>query len=176
MQIEATIFTIINPSNTYLDDENNITDSEYMVGHYSSTKMIHGDGLQPSDIQAMLSQITHLLLYATTTGTTETEAESADVHYTYPSDTANNPQSPSYRLYKSRGVFVTLCQLLGQVTGDGEKPRVSSVLLDGNGDESGGGSVFESQLIHIGYEEENGEVLLLALPGRLLLFIHVHLY
>ena len=57
------------------------------------------------------------------------------------------------------------------MTGDGEKPTVTSVLLDGNGDESGGGSVFESQLIHIGYEEENGEVLFLALPGIVLYFM-----
>ena len=127
--------------------------------------MIHGDGLQPSDIRTMLGQLPHLLLYATTSGTTEAEAESADVLYTYPPDTPNNQQSPAYRLYKSRGVFVTLCQLLGQVTGDGEKPNVTSVLLDGNGEDSGGGSVFESQLIHIAYEEENGEVLLIALPG-----------
>ena len=139
--------------------------------------MIHGDGLQPSDIQEMLGQLPHLLLYATTSGTTEAEEESADVLYSYPSDTPNNPQSTSYRLYKSRGVFVTLCQLLGQVTGDGEKPNVTSVLLDSNGEESGGGSVFESQLVHIGYEEENGEVLLLALPGmqQLILFsLHTH--
>ena len=142
-----------------------------MMGHNSYTKMIHGEGLQPSDIQSMLCQIPHLLLYASTSGTSETEAESADVRYTYPSDTPNNPQSLSYRLYKSRGVFVTLCQLLGQVTGDGEKPTVTSVLLDGNGDESGGGSVFESQLIHIAYEEENGEVLFLALPGIELYFM-----
>ena len=101
--------------------------------------MIHGDGLQPSDIQEMLGQLPHILLYATTSGTTEAEEESADVLYTYPSDTPNNPQSTSYRLYKSRGVFVTLCQLLGQVTGDGEKPNVTSVLLDSNGEESGGG-------------------------------------
>ena len=127
--------------------------------------MIHGDGLHPSDIQSMLGQLPYLLLYSTTAGTTETEAESADVLYTYPPGTPNDPQSASYRLYKSRGVFVTLCQLLGQVTGDGQKPNVTSVLLDGSGDESGGGSVFESQLIHIGYEEEKGEVLLLALPG-----------
>ena len=141
--------------------------------------MIHGDGLQPSDIQEMLGQLPHLLLYATTSGTTEAEEESADVLYTYPSDTPNNPQSTSYRLYKSRGVFVTLCQLLGQVTGDGEKPNVTSVLLDGNGEESGGGSVFESQLVHIGYEEENGEVLLLALPGmqQLISFsLHTHFH
>ena len=138
-----------------------------MIGHNSYTKMIHGEGLQPSDIQSMLCQIPHLLLYASTSGTSETEAESADVRYTYPSDTPNNPQSISYRLYKSRGVFVTLGQLLGQVTGNEEKPKITSVVLDGNTNDPGGGSVSESQLIHIGYEEEDGDLLLLALPGNI---------
>ena len=97
-------------------------------------------------------------------GITENSEEAADVLYSYPSNVTNQQQiSPAYRLFKSRGVFVTLAQLTGQVTGDGERPTSTSVLLDGN--DSNGGTVFESQLIHVGYEEENGDLLLLALPG-----------
>ena len=133
----------------------------------SYLKMISGIGPSPSEIQTLLSHLPHLLIFVTTSGISEHSPENADVLYAYPSNTADQPLSPAYRLFKSRGVFVTLGQLLGQVTGNEEKPKITSVVLDGNMNDPGGGSVSESQLIHIGYEEENGDLLLLALPGNI---------
>ena len=145
------------------DDEGN--EIHGMLTPPSYMKMISGHGPSPSEIQSWLSHLPHLLLYVTSSGITENSPEAADVLYAYPSDLTSRPLSSTFRLFKSRGVFVTLCQLLGQVTGDGEKPQVTSVLLDGTNNTSGEGTVNESQLIHIGYAEENGDLLLLALPG-----------
>ena len=133
----------------------------------SYLKMISGIGPSPSEIQALLSHLPHLLMFVTTSGISEHSPENADVLYAYPSNTADQPLSPAYRLFKSRGVFVTLGQLLGQVTANEEKPKITSVVMDGNMNDPGGGSVSESQLIHIGYEEENEDLLLLALPGNI---------
>ena len=133
-------------------------------------KMISGQGPSSSQIRSWLSHVPHILLYVTTTGITENSPEAADVLYMYPCDIMSRPSSSAHRLFKSRGVFVTLCQLIGQVTGNGEKPQVTSVLLDGNDNEDTEATMNESQLIHIGYEEENGDLLLLALPGNNILY------
>jgi hypothetical protein len=154
----------------HISDDSKVFEKNHVQGIFSQSsylKMISGLGPSPSETQSLLSHLPHLLLYVAVTGVKESASELEDVLYTYPSETPTQPDSPTYRLFKSRGVFVTLCQLLGQVTGDGEKPTVTSVLLDGTMTESGGGgSVFESQLMHIAYEEENGDLLLLALPGN----------
>lgn len=134
-------------------------------------KVLSGRGPSPSEVQSLLRCLPHIVLYVTSRGITESSPEAADVLYAYPSDITDHPLSPAFRIFKSRGVFVTLCQLLGQVTGDGKKPQVTSVLLDGINNTSADGTINESQLVHIGYTDENGDLLLLALPGKLTSFI-----
>ena len=129
-------------------------------------KMLSGRGPTPPEVQSLLRGLPHMVLYVTSTGITENSPEAADVLYAYPSDVMDHPLSPTFRLFKSRGVFVTLCQLLGQVTGDETKPQVTSVLLDGINNTATDCTINDSQLVHIGYAEENGDLLLLALPGE----------
>ena len=73
----------------------------------SYLKMLSGRGPSPPEVQSLLRGLPHMVLYVTSTGITENSPEAADVLYAYPSDITDHPLSPTFRLFKSRGVFVT---------------------------------------------------------------------
>ena len=90
----------------------------------------------------------HMFLYLTKEGVTESSPERADVVFQHPPPSST---SRTQGLFKSRGVFVTLCQLLSDISVS--KPLVTSVMLDGD-------------LVHVAYIEESpDDLLLLALPS-----------
>ena len=90
----------------------------------------------------------HMFLYLTKEGVTESSPERADVVFQHPPPSST---SRTQGLFKSRGVFVTLCQLLSDISVS--KPLVTSVMLDGD-------------LVHVAYIEESpDDLLLLALPA-----------
>ena len=90
----------------------------------------------------------HMFLYLTKEGVTESSPERADVVFQHPPPSST---SRTQGLFKSRGVFVTLCQLLSDISVS--KPLVTSVMLD-------------SDLVHVAYIEESpDDLLLLALPA-----------
>ena len=90
----------------------------------------------------------HMFLYLTKEGVTESSPERADVIFQHPPPSST---SRTQGLFKSRGVFVTLCQLLSDISVS--KPLVTSVMLDGG-------------LVHVAYIEESpDDLLLLALPA-----------
>ena len=101
------------------------------------------------EVQSMLRKLPYIILYVTKAGITETSPEMADVLYQYPRSGLNSHQSA--KLLKSRGLFITLCQALPEVSG-GSKPVISSVSVDGS-------------LVHVGVAEEREDVLLMALPA-----------
>ena len=91
----------------------------------------------------MLKKLPYMALYVTRRGITEQSPELADVMYQYP------PQ-PQSRLLQVRGLFLTLCHALPEITGS--RPVTSSLLV-------------EDQLVHAGYAEEREDLFILALPA-----------
>jgi hypothetical protein len=113
----------------------------------SLVKMLTGDGPTSLEVQSMLKRLPYIVLYLTRSGITESSPELADVLYQYPTAASGHH---SIKLLKVRGMFVTLCQALPEITG-GSVPLTSTVIID-------------HELVHVGYAEEGEDVLLVALP------------
>ena len=175
---------VLHLSHTYFtlfsEHDESETSGKFAMTAPTYLTVLSGDGPSPSEIHSLLKDMPHFLLYLTRSGITENSPETDDVIYAYPSDIQEHPEYPSFQPYKARGVFVTLCQLVSDVVaggggGEGSKPHVSSVLLDGGSSNANDTSnvVRESQLVHVGYVAENEDILLLALPGMLIQLAHV---
>ena len=67
----------------------------------------------------------------------------ADVLYQFPSQQQS-------KLLQVRGMFLTLCHALPEITGS--KPITSSLIID-------------EQLVHVGYAEEREDLFIMALPA-----------
>ena len=76
-------------------------------------------------------------------GITETSPELADVIYQYPTQHQS-------KLLQVRGMFLTLCHALPEITGS--KPITSSLMV-------------EDQLVHVGYAEEREDLFIMAMPA-----------
>ena len=109
----------------------------------SVVKIITGQGPSPGDIQGILKKLPYIALYITRRGITESSPELADVLYQFPSQ----PQS---KLLQVRGIFLTLCHALPEITGN--RPITSSLLVD-------------EELVHVGYAEEREDLFIIGLPA-----------
>ena len=120
-----------------------VEDDEQMITPPSVINIVTGKGPSPADVQSMLRKLPYIALYITRRGITETSPELADVIYQYPSQHQS-------KLLQVRGMFLTLCHALPEITGS--KPITSSLIVD-------------DQLVHVGYAEEREDLFIIALPA-----------
>ena len=120
-----------------------VEDDEQMITPPSVIKIVTGQGPSPADVQSMLKKLPYIALYITRRGITESSPELADVLYQFPSQHQS-------KLLQVRGMFLTLCHALPEITGS--RPITSSIIV-------------EEQLVHVGYAEEREDLFILALPA-----------
>jgi len=120
-----------------------VEEDEQMITPPSVMKIVTGQGPSPADVQGMLRKLPYIALYITRRGITETSPELADVIYQYPTQHQS-------KLLQVRGMFLTLCHALPEITGS--KPITSSLMV-------------EDQLVHVGYAEEREDLFIMALPA-----------
>ena len=120
-----------------------LEEDDQLVTPPSVMKIVTGQGPSPADVQSILRSLPYMALYVTRRGITETSPELADVLYQFPSQQS--------KLLQVRGMFLTLCHALPEITGS--KPITSSLII-------------EDQLVHVGYAEEREDLFIMALPAR----------
>ena len=120
-----------------------LEEDEQLVTPPSLMKIVRGDGPSPADVQTILRSLPYIALYVTRRGITESSPELADVLYQFPSQQQS-------KLLQVRGMFLTLCHALPEITGS--KPITSSLIID-------------EQLVHVGYAEEREDLFIMALPA-----------
>ena len=120
-----------------------LEEDEQLVTPPSVMKIVTGQGPSPADVQSILRSLPYMALYVTRRGITETSPDLADVLYQFPSQQS--------KLLQVRGMFLTLCHALPEITGS--KPITSSLII-------------EDHLVHVGYAEEREDLFIMALPAR----------
>ncbi|TRY75063.1 hypothetical protein TCAL_00628 [Tigriopus californicus] len=142
--------TIQRPTRIYPTDNSSSLDDSSTENYQAPaniSNLFDGNAPSPGEVEGILKKLPFVGLYLTRTGITETSPEMADVLFQFP---LNLVGDHSARLIKARGMFVTLCQALPDVTNS--KPIVSTVVLN-------------DHLVHIGFAEEREDTLLLAFPA-----------
>ncbi|XP_006876159.1 PREDICTED: protein inturned [Chrysochloris asiatica] len=97
------------------------------------------------DIQQNILNTPHIIMYLTLQLDSETSKEEQEILYHYPMSEA------SQKLKSVRGIFLTLCDMLENVTGT--QVTSSSLLLNG-------------KQIHVAYWKESDKLLLIGLPAK----------
>ncbi|XP_063042493.1 protein inturned isoform X2 [Engraulis encrasicolus] len=101
-------------------------------------------GEDTAELQMAISHVPHILMYLSLRLDTETTHEEQEILYQYPVSEA------SAQLKGVRGIFLTLCDMLENVTGG---QIISSSLL------------LKRQLVHVGYWKEGANLLVVGLPA-----------
>lgn len=120
-----------------------VEEDDQLITPPTVIKIVTGQGPSPGDVQGMLKKLPYIALYTTRRGITETSPELADVLYQFPAQQQS-------KLLQVRGMFLTLCHALPEITGS--KPITSSLLV-------------EEELVHVGYAEEREDLFIMALPA-----------
>ncbi|XP_078395799.1 protein inturned isoform X2 [Cetorhinus maximus] len=102
-------------------------------------------GEDTTDLQMGIDNNPHIAMYLTLKLESENSKEKQEILYQYPMTNV------SQKLKSVRGIFLTLCDMLENITGD--QIISSSLLLDG-------------KLIHVGYWKEGSNLLLIGLPAE----------
>nr|XP_061816543.1 protein inturned-like isoform X1 [Nerophis lumbriciformis] len=102
-------------------------------------------GQDTAELQMSISQIPHVVMYLSLKMDAASPQEEEDILYRYPVSEAFG------RLKAARGIFLTLCDMLDNVTGSS---IVSSTLL------------LEKCLVHVGYWKEGHALLVIGLPAE----------
>ncbi|XP_066576916.1 protein inturned isoform X2 [Amia ocellicauda] len=100
-------------------------------------------GEETAELQMSLGDIPHVVMYLSLKLDSESSREE-EILYQYPVSEASRP------LKGLRGIFLTLCDMLGTVTGG---QIISSTLL------------LNKQLVHVGYWKEGDALLVIGLPA-----------
>ncbi|XP_075399946.1 protein inturned [Tenrec ecaudatus] len=106
-------------------------------------KLLWGEEVE--DIQQNVLNTPHIIMYLTLQLDSETSKEEQEILYHYPKSEA------SQKLKSVRGIFLTLCDMLENVTGT--HVTSSSLLLNG-------------KQIHMAYWKESDKLLLIGLPAE----------
>ncbi|XP_062902617.1 protein inturned isoform X1 [Mobula hypostoma] len=102
-------------------------------------------GQDTVDLQTDIGNVSHIVMYLTLKVESENSKEEQEILYHYPMSEA------SQKLKNIRGIFITLCDMLENITGG--HIISTSLLLNG-------------KLINIGYWKEGSNLLLLGLPAE----------
>ncbi|TKC38244.1 hypothetical protein EI555_001537, partial [Monodon monoceros] len=102
-------------------------------------------GEEDKDTQQNILNTPHIVMYLTLQLDSETSKEEQEILYHYPVSDA------SQKLKSVRGIFLTLCDMLENVTGT--QVTSSSLLLNG-------------KQIHVAYWKESDKLLLIGLPAE----------
>ncbi|XP_072112245.1 protein inturned isoform X4 [Mobula birostris] len=102
-------------------------------------------GQDTVDLQTDIGNVSHIVMYLTLKVESENSKEEQEIFYHYPMSEA------SQKLKNIRGIFITLCDMLENITGG--HIISTSLLLNG-------------KLINIGYWKEGSNLLLLGLPAE----------
>uniref|UniRef100_A0A4W3K514 Protein inturned n=1 Tax=Callorhinchus milii TaxID=7868 RepID=A0A4W3K514_CALMI len=102
-------------------------------------------GEDAPDFQMGIGNISHIIMYLSLKMDSENLKEEQEILYQYPTTDA------SQKLKSVRGIFLTLCDMLENVTGG----QIISSSLQLNG-----------KLIHVGYWKEGSNLLLVGLPAE----------
>ncbi|XP_006887615.1 PREDICTED: protein inturned [Elephantulus edwardii] len=106
-------------------------------------KLLWGEEVE--DIQKNILNTPHIIMYLTLQLDSETSKEEQEILYHYPRSEA------SQKLKSVRGIFLTLCDMLENVTGT--HVTSSSLLLNG-------------KHVHVAYWKESDKLLLIGLPAE----------
>ncbi|XP_056659493.1 protein inturned isoform X2 [Monodelphis domestica] len=106
-------------------------------------KLLWGEEVQ--DVQQNLQSTPHVVMYLSLQLDSETSKDEQEVLYHYPTSEA------SQKLKSVRGIFLTLCDMLENVTGT----HVTSSSLSLN-----------EKLVHVAYWKEDDKLLLIGLPAE----------
>ncbi|XP_032870611.1 protein inturned isoform X1 [Amblyraja radiata] len=102
-------------------------------------------GQDGADFQMDIGNISHIAMYLTLKMESENSKEEQEIFYYYPMSDA------SQKLKNVRGIFLTLCDMLENITGG---QIISTTLL------------LNGKLINIGYWKEGSNLLLIGLPAE----------
>ncbi|XP_078261497.1 protein inturned isoform X4 [Rhinoraja longicauda] len=102
-------------------------------------------GEDTADFQMDIGNISHIVMYLTLKMESENSKEEQEIFYYYPMSDA------SQKLKNVRGIFLTLCDMLENITGG---QIISTTLL------------LNGKLINIGYWKEGSNLLLIGLPAE----------
>ncbi|KAL4660920.1 protein inturned [Arapaima gigas] len=105
------------------------------------------------ELQMSLSHIPHIIMYLSLKLDSESTKDEQEIVYLYPVSEA------SIQLKGVRGVFLTLCDMLENVTGG---RIISSSLL------------LRQHLVHVGYCKEEGHLLVIGLPAERVPLLHLN--
>ncbi|KAI1888274.1 hypothetical protein AGOR_G00183340 [Albula goreensis] len=104
------------------------------------------------ELQMSISHIPHIIMYLTLRLDSESSREDQEILYQYPVSEASS------QLKGVRGIFLTLCDMLENVTGG---QIISSSLL------------LSKHLVHVGYWKEGDNLLVLGLPAERVPLLHL---
>ncbi|KAJ8382219.1 hypothetical protein SKAU_G00029970 [Synaphobranchus kaupii] len=104
------------------------------------------------ELQMSIGHIPHIVMYLTLRLDSESSREDQEILYQYPVSEA------SMQLKGVRGIFLTLCDMLENVTGG---QIISSSLL------------LSKRLVHVGYWKEGDNLLVLGLPAERVPLLHL---
>ncbi|XP_054608928.1 protein inturned [Dunckerocampus dactyliophorus] len=102
-------------------------------------------GQETAELQLSISHIPHVVMYLSLKMDATSPQEEEDILYQYPASEA------SVQLKGARGIFLTLCDMLDNVTGSG---IVSSTLT------------LDKRVVHVGYWKEGHALLVIGLPAE----------
>ncbi|KAM8939490.1 protein inturned [Pelodytes ibericus] len=114
------------------------------------TKLIWGD--EYVNYQQILDGMPHIVMYLTLRLDSEASKEEQEIIYQYPVSEA------SYKLKSVRGLFLTLSDMLQNVTG--ANIVSSSLILD-------------ERLVHVSYWKESDKLLLISVPAERIPLLHL---
>ncbi|XP_078067277.1 protein inturned [Mustelus asterias] len=138
MQVKLTIETLSpDPEGAALPPTKPIPTDSNLV------KLLWGE--DTTDLQMGIGNIPHIAIYLTLILESENSKEKQEILYQYPMTNV------SQKLKNVRGIFLTLCDMLENITGG--QTISSSLLLDG-------------KLINVGYWKEGSNLLLIGLPAE----------
>ncbi|KAJ8268863.1 hypothetical protein COCON_G00114700 [Conger conger] len=104
------------------------------------------------ELQMSIGHVPHIVMYLTLRLDSESSREDQEILYQYPVSEA------SLQLKGVRGIFLTLCDMLENVTGG---QIISSSLL------------LSKQLVHVGYWKDGDNLLVLGLPAERVPLLHL---
>ncbi|NP_001089157.1 protein inturned [Xenopus laevis] len=139
MQLKLTFETPVLYSGMGLKNQNN--QAQTSINDLAS--LVWGD--EHTNSQQDLQHMPHIVMYLTLRLDSETSKEEQEILYQYPVSDA------SHKLKSIRGLFLTLGDMLQNVTG---APIVSSSLI------------LNGELVHVSYWKENDKLFLISVPAQ----------
>ncbi|XP_063776380.1 protein inturned isoform X2 [Pseudophryne corroboree] len=114
------------------------------------TKLIWGE--EHANLQQMLQGMPHIAMYLTLSLDSDASKEEQEILYQYPTSEA------SHKLKSVRGLFLTLSDMLQNVTGS----RIVSSCL-----------ILNKQLVHVSYWKESEHLFLVSVPAERVSLLHL---